>query len=160
MGTSPDRTARRTGLLGIQRSPSLKFGRDSILCSWDCRTYEAAASGLGNKATQGKKLVVVSRTLRPRDHPDLTILPELTREQMRTIRAQSAKDIWLFGGGELFRTLLELHEVEMVEVAVIPVLLGEGVQLLPPSTQQTKLKLASHKVYRSGIVSLAYEVLH
>jgi dihydrofolate reductase len=79
---------------------------------------------------------------------------------MRTIRAQSAKDIRLFGGGELFRTLLELHEVEMVEVAVIPVLLGQGVQLLPPSTQQTRLKLESRKIYRSGIVSLAYEVLH
>jgi dihydrofolate reductase len=147
----------------IVRDPEVNFAEiwarfDTLLMGR--RTYEAAASGLGNKATQGKKLVVVSRTLRPRDHPDLIILPELNREQMRTIRAQSAKDIWLFGGGELFRTLLELHEVEMVEVAVIPVLLGEGVQLLPSSTQQTRLKLESHKIYRSGIVSLAYEVLH
>jgi len=37
-------------------------------------------------------------------------------------------------------------------------LLGGGVALLPPPAQQTKLKLSEHKVYRSGIVSLVYEV--
>jgi hypothetical protein len=55
---------------------------------------------------------------------------------------------------------LELHEVDMVEVTVEPFLLGEGVKLLPATTQQTKLKLTGHRVYRSGIVSLVYEVLY
>jgi hypothetical protein len=46
----------------------------------------------------------------------------------------------------------------MVEVSITPVLLGGGVTLLPPPTQQARLKLAGHKVFRSGIVSLIYEV--
>jgi dihydrofolate reductase len=91
---------------------------------------------------------------------DLVVLAELTREQIQQLRAQSKKDIWLFGGGELFRSLLELHEVDMVEVTVEPFLLGEGVKLLPATTQQTRLKLTGHRVYRSGIVSLVYEVLY
>jgi dihydrofolate reductase len=122
------------------------------------RTYEAAVARLGKTAMQGRKTVVVSRTLRPQDHPDLAILSELNRNQMQILRAQSAKDIWLLGGGELFRILLALHEVDRVEVSIMPVLLGAGVALLPSPAQQTKLKLAGHRVYRSGIVSLIYEV--
>jgi dihydrofolate reductase len=122
-------------------------------------TYEAAITGMGKKALRGMKLAVASRTLAPQDHTDLVVLPEVNHEQIQRLRAQSKKDIWLFGGGQLFRSLLELHEVDLVEVTVVPVLLGEGVRFLPPPTQQTKLKLTGHRVYRSGIVSLFYEVL-
>jgi dihydrofolate reductase len=82
----------------------------------------------------------------------------LNREQIQALRAQSGKDIWLFGGGELFRTLLEMGQVDTVEVSIMPVLLGGGVPLLPSPAQQTKLKLSGHKIYRSGIVALVYEV--
>jgi dihydrofolate reductase len=120
-------------------------------------TYEA---GMGKKAFRGMKVAVASRTMAPQDHGDLVVLADSTREQIQQLRAQSKKDIWLFGGGQLFRSLLELHEVDMVEVTVEPFLLGEGVKLLPATTQQTKLKLEGHRVYRSGIVSLVYEVLY
>jgi hypothetical protein len=45
-----------------------------------------------------------------------------------------------------------------VEIAVVPVLLGAGVPLLPPGAA-TKLVLAEHKALpASGIVALAYSV--
>ena len=122
------------------------------------RTYDAARARLGEKALQGVKTIVVSRTLRHADHPKVTIFSELNRDWIEELRAQSGKDIWLMGGGELFRSMLEMGEVDTVEVAVMPVLLGEGVALLPSIAQQTKLKLSTYKVYRSGIVSLVYEV--
>jgi dihydrofolate reductase len=122
------------------------------------RTYEAAIARLGKAAMQRLKTVVVSRTLRQADHPEITIVAELTRESMQALRAKSSKDIWLLGGGELFNFLLGMREVDTVEVSVMPVLLGGGVALLPPPAQQTKLKLSEHKIYRSGIVSLVYEV--
>jgi dihydrofolate reductase len=122
------------------------------------RTYEAAIARLGKAAMQRLETVVVSRTLRQADHPEVTIVPELTRESMQALRAKSSKDIWLCGGGELFNFLLGMREVDTVEVSVMPVLLGGGVALLPPPAQQTKLKLSEHKINRSGIVSLVYEV--
>ena len=72
--------------------------------------------------------------------------------------AEPGKDIWLFGGGSLFRSLLAARLVDTVEVAVIPVLLGGGIPLLPPPTQQAKLRLVGNKVYKTGIVSLEYAV--
>jgi dihydrofolate reductase len=125
------------------------------------RTYEAASARLGKSSMQGRKVAVVSRTLRPedhKDHPEMTIISELNRNSIQTLRAQSRKDIWLFGGGQLFHDLLHLGEVDTVEVSIIPVMLGAGIPLLRPPALQTKLKLTSHKVYRSGIVSLAYDV--
>jgi dihydrofolate reductase len=50
--------------------------------------------------------------------------------------------------------------VDTVEVSVVPVLLGEGIPLLPPrpSSERFKLKLASSRALKSGIVSLEYAV--
>jgi dihydrofolate reductase len=60
----------------------------------------------------------------------------------------------------LFRSLLEARLVDAVEVTVVPVLLGEGIPLLPPkrSSELFKLKWASSRVLKSGIVSLEYTV--
>jgi len=123
------------------------------------RTYEAAVARFGGKARfQGMKTFVASRTLRQADNPDMTILSDLTRDWIQQLRSQPGKDIWLMGGGELFRLLLEMQEVDTVEVSIVPVLLGSGVALLPSPAPQTKLKVASHKAYPSGFVSLVYEV--
>ena len=65
---------------------------------------------------------------------------------------------WSFGGGLLFRGLAQAGLVDGVEVAVIPVLLGGRIPLLPPPANQIKLKLTGHKVYKTGIVGLEYAV--
>jgi dihydrofolate reductase len=122
------------------------------------KTYDAASARLGEAFMQGMKTVVVSRTLRSVDAPAVSILSELNRDWLQSLRAQSRKDVWLMGGGELFGSMLAMHAVDTVEVSIMPVLLGGGVPVLLPPTERTMLKLSSHKVYRSGIVSLVYDV--
>jgi dihydrofolate reductase len=121
------------------------------------RTYEPmiGASGPG---TGDKEVVVVSRTLRPEDHPGVTIVSDRLEERVRELRALPGKDIWLFGGGELFRSLLELGLVDSVEPAIIPVVLGAGRPFLPGPAIQRRLTLTSHRVFPSGIVWLEYAV--
>jgi len=122
------------------------------------KTYEAAVARLGLSMMKGKRIVVASRTLNPKDHPEVTVVPDLTKAEMKALRKQGSKDIWLMGGGVLFKHLLSLREVDSVEVTTIPVLLSAGVPLLPPIQERVALKLEMHKVYRSSIVSLAYGV--
>jgi dihydrofolate reductase len=75
------------------------------------------------------------------------------------LKAKPGKDIWLYGGGELFRTLLNAGCVDTVEPAIIPVLLGGGVPLLPATTNRTQLRLIRHRLYnQSGIMLLEYAV--
>jgi dihydrofolate reductase len=64
-----------------------------------------------------------------------------------------------FGGGALFRSLLELGLVDTVEVAVLPVLLGEGIPRLPSPSPRATLTLTRHRVYnKTGTVLLEYAV--
>ena len=123
------------------------------------KTFEMMVQSGQAGASPGTKTLVFSKTLQPSDYPNVTIVADNAEKVVKELREQSGKDIWLFGGGELFRSLLEAGCVDRVEVAVVPVLLGEGLPLLPVSAKRAKLKLVGHKVYaKSGIVSLEYEV--
>ena len=121
------------------------------------RTFEMMARE-GRSETPGMKTFVFSRTLRQQDYPAVTVIAEKAEETIVGLRAERGKDIWLFGGGLLFRSLLGVGLVDTVEVAIIPVLLGGGTPLLPSPAQQTQLKLTDHKAYSTGIVSLEYAV--
>lgn len=144
----------------IIMDPDIDFGYfwdqfDTLLIGR--RTFEVMTRGRKKAgATPGMKTLVFSRTLRQSDYPKVTIVAENAAQAVADLRAEPGKDIWLFGGGLLFRSLLEAGLVDTVEVAVVPVLLGGGIPLLPPPAKQTKLKLTSHRVYKSGIVSLVY----
>ncbi len=121
------------------------------------RTYELAIQAQGDAAFAGMNVIVFSRTLKQERHPKVTLVTELTEDWAKALRAQSGKDIWLFGGSSLFRCFLDAGQVDRIELAVVPVLLGTGIPLLPPPYTPTKLKLVSQKVYRSGRLSLTYE---
>jgi len=119
------------------------------------KTYEATReySGAG---MPGAQVYVISRTLRQQDCPGV-VVSDNPGETVTTLKAAKGKDIWLFGGGSLFRSLLALGLVDSVEVAVIPVLLGGGLPLLPPPSDRTKLKLVKHRVYeKTGTTALEY----
>ena len=122
------------------------------------KTYEAAAKRLGEKTFAGVSSIVFSRTMKAQYHPEVTIISELTADWVKALKNQSGKDIWLFGGSDLFRAFLDSRYVDSIEVSVIPVLLGDGIPLLPPPYSPAKLSLISHRVYRSGRLSLAYQV--
>ena len=122
------------------------------------RTFEAMGRA-GQGVTPGMKTFVFSRTLRQQDYPRVTIVAEGAEGTVAALRAESGKDIWLFGGGSLFRSLSEAGLVDTVEVAIMPVVLGGGIPLIPPPAKQTKLKLTGQKVYsKTGIVLLEYLV--
>jgi dihydrofolate reductase len=123
------------------------------------RTFEAIG-GAGGGGQPGAQTIVFSRTLREENYPNLTIISENPERALADLRSKPGKDIWLFGGGSLFRSLLEARLVDAVEVSVIPVLLGEGISLLPPkpSSERFELKLVSSRTFETGIVSLEYAV--
>lgn len=107
----------------------------------------------------GKKVLVFSRTLRQEDHPTVTVVSGAVERALDELRSQPGKDIWLFGGGELFRSLLEIGRVDTIELAIIPVLLGGGLPFLAPRPVRRRLTLTARREYPSGIVWLDYDIL-
>jgi dihydrofolate reductase len=141
--------------------PDIDF--DALLAAFDTlllgrKTYEATRQPGSESGMPGIQTYVFSRTLRPADCPGVIVSddPEGT---LNALRRKAGKDIWLFGGGSLFRSCVQPGLVDSVTVAIIPVLLGGGVPLLPPPATLAKLKLVQHRVYeKTGTVSLEYAV--
>jgi len=148
----------------IITDPEIDFGAimnefDTILVGR--RTFEIMVRAK-RTAMPGMRTVVFSRTLRQGNHPEVTVVKDREGEMLASLRAQPGKDIWLFGGASLFRSLLGAGMVDTVEVSIMPALLGGGVPLAELDhaglVPLGKLELKTHCVYKSGIVSLGYAV--
>jgi dihydrofolate reductase len=121
------------------------------------KTYDVGTRDAGDVAMPGIEVIVFSRSLPSTTRPGVRITNEDPRKVVAGLKAKRGGDIWLFGGGQLFRYLLDAGLVDTVEVAVMPVLLGQGIPLLPPGAA-AKLELADLKRLPSGIVALSYSV--
>jgi dihydrofolate reductase len=123
------------------------------------KTFQVGVEQGASGEMPGLDVVVFSRTLRQADHPKVAVVESDPVDYVRSLKQKQGKDIWLFGGGELFRTLLLAGLVDTVEPAVVPVLLGEGIPMLPPPFTHTALSLTGHHLYpKSGIMLLEYAV--
>jgi dihydrofolate reductase len=79
---------------------------------------------------------------------------------VRALKQEEGKPIWLWGGGELFRQLAEAGLVDGIEVAVIPVVLGAGIRLMPEPGQKLSLRLKRHRLYaQTGTLFLEYDIV-
>lgn len=145
----------------IPMDPDIDFGAmfkqfDTLLMGR--KSYDAARKQGGGGAMSGMKAYVFSRTLRQADCPDATV-SDNPKDTIAALKQATGKDIWLFGGGELFKSLLALGVVDAVEVAIVPVLLGRGLPMLPTPAAMSQLTLTRHRVYeKTGTVLLHYAV--
>jgi dihydrofolate reductase len=123
------------------------------------KSYEVSrATGLGGGPPL--PVYVYSRTLKEGKRDGVTF----SRDAVPHVRALKAagdgKPLWLWGGGELFRQLAEAGLVDAIEVAIIPILLGGGIPLLPTPGPQLRLHLRSHRLYaKTGTLMLEYDIV-
>src|ERR671911_1573116 len=145
----------------IVHDPAVDFAKvyesvDTVLLGR--RTYELTRQPGAPPWPQGWQVYVFSRTLPPQDHPGVTVVRADAGARVAALRAAPGREIWLFGGGSLFRSLLEAKQVDLVEVLVMPVLLGGGIPLLETGVPPTRLALEQVEKYPSGLLRLRYGV--
>jgi dihydrofolate reductase len=133
-------------------------GVDTVLLGR--RTYELTLQPGAPPWPAGWRIYVCSRTLDPAQHPGVTVISAHIDATVAELRAESGHDIWLFGGGSLFASLLAADVVDAIDLAVMPVLLGDGVPLVSRGAPRSRLTLTRSNASPSGIVSLRYEVQH
>ena len=122
------------------------------------KTYEVARTLRDTFSGSVSRWIVVSNSMRAAEHPDVEIISGDLLEKVAALKAEPGKDIWLFGGGVLFRTLLDAGLVDSVEISLMPVLLGSGVPVVPEG-QYRSLRLTESKALASGIIRLKYSVV-
>jgi dihydrofolate reductase len=102
---------------------------------------------------------VYSRTLPAGPRDGVTFVGDAARH-VRTLKAEDGKPLWLWGGGTLFRDLAQAGLVDGVDVAVLPILLGGGLPLLPSPGPRLRLHLRGQRLYsKTGTLFLEYDVV-
>jgi dihydrofolate reductase len=102
---------------------------------------------------------VCSRTLPEGDRNDVMVLRDAVPAVRALKEGGDGKPLWLWGGGTLFRELAGVGLVDGVDVAIVPILLGGGLQLLPAPAARLPLRLRRHTLYpKTGILFLEYDV--
>ncbi len=133
----------------IPEDPTVDFGAlfarvDTVLLGR--RSYELVANAGAGPWKADTRVYVFSRTLEPSDHPQVTLVRNDAEGVVADLRAEDGEgEIWLFGGGVLFRSLILAAQVDRVEVTVVPILLGGGIPLFAPG----------HVYHLSGVLRLS-----
>ena len=135
-----DETMKRTGIF-IMGARTYKEMLKSGMAGGKERTYVV---------TNAKDLKKGSQT--QFYEGDLKVLAE-------KVKSETGKDIYIWGGGNLITQFIELDLLDELMIAIIPVLLGDGVSLFGKFSQLKKLRLLECKKFeKSGIVLLKYGI--
>jgi dihydrofolate reductase len=147
----------------IIMDPAIDFAaafRESDTFVMGRKTFEVTTTGDFMGMLGNKEVIVFSRTLKSAPYPNVTIVSTSPAETVRALKQKSGQDIWLFGGGDLFRQLVDAALVDTIEVGVMPVLLSQGIPMLPAGKQVRGLTLTSSETLSSGILMLTYSIPH
>jgi dihydrofolate reductase len=102
---------------------------------------------------------VFSHTLLRADWTNTTLVKCDAIAVVREMKAQSEKDIFVFGSGKLSAALLAAGLFDEVRLALAPIVIGRGVTLFGRDLEPVKMKLLEARPFSTGCVLLRYEPL-
>lgn len=64
-------------------------------------------------------------------------------------------DIWICGGANIIQPLIQENMIDEYHIAIIPILLGNGIRLFESMPKEIPLRLKHKQIY-NGITELTY----
>ncbi len=104
------------------------------------------------------KVIVASRTPNYATFPNVTFVTDDVAESVRKLIREPGKDIWLWGGANLFQYMLQEKLVHEMILSIHPLILGGGLKLYPELLNRKNLKLTNSVTYPTGLVQLTYTI--
>ncbi|MBD0275251.1 MAG: dihydrofolate reductase [Acetobacteraceae bacterium] len=141
--------------------PAEDFGFDAFLGAADAilmgRGSYDAVRRLGDWPYAGKPTVVATTRPLPDPPRDVQARSGDMAEIAAELEGRGCRRVWIFGGGEIVRSMIAVGKLDVLEMAVIPTILGEGVPLFPRGTGELCLRLAKCETKAKGALHLVYE---
>ena len=104
------------------------------------------------------KTYVFSNTLKEAKYGSIIRESELV-EKVLKLKNEEGNDIWFFGGAKLLTSFLEKNLIDELQLAVHPIMLGEGTSLFEGKIKKRiNCELSSVKSYSTGLVMLKYKI--
>lgn len=76
---------------------------------------------------------------------------------IRNLKNSEGRDLWICGGAEIVRQLMQDDLIDRFYISVIPIVLGDGIRLFGKSEKRLELKLLDTRSW-NGITELRYEM--
>jgi dihydrofolate reductase len=118
------------------------------------RTYEHALQ-LGWPYGDTPTVVVTNREL-PSTRKSVEFYSGDLKKLLDEILAPRYRNIWLVGGAILSQRFLRLDLVDEIRLAIIPILLGDGLRLFANIGNESRWHLKNVIAYKTGMVELLY----
>ena len=99
--------------------------------------------------------IVYSRTLERTDEKAI-IVRDVVADEVRALQAEPGGDMAL-GGADLAATFRRLDLIDVFQLYVHPIVLGQGTPMFKPSEARQSLQLAETRRFGNGVVLLRYE---
>ena len=142
--------------------PADDYGMQSFLRTVDTvimgRVTWEVGQTLGGAAVEGKRNIVLSRTLPSFGTPGATVDSVDPAAYAEKLRAEKGRNVWLMGGAQVFGSFLAAGALDEIVIHVVPVLIGTGISLLDAAPRQTELRLRSTRRFPDGVVRLHYDI--
>jgi dihydrofolate reductase len=142
--------------------PKDEYGMPAFLRSVDTvimgrETYEAGQN-LGGALIDGKRNIVLSRSLPSYGIPGATVENAPPLELANRLRQEKGGNVWLMGGADVFGSFLSAGALDELIIHIVPVLIGIGIPLLDSTPRQVELKLRSTRKFADGVVRIHYDI--
>jgi dihydrofolate reductase len=122
------------------------------------KTFDAAVQ-MGGRFGAEPAHYVFSRRRRPASVPTgVRFVTEPIGPFAERLRAESRKDVWLMGGGEIIASFLDANAIDEFFISVVPTFIGEGIPLIAPRHREVPLRLLDVRQFPDGVVQVHYEV--
>jgi dihydrofolate reductase len=145
----------------IEGSPRPEeFGYEAFYASADAilmgrGTYEAVRR-MGDWPYPGKPVLVVTSQPVPDPPAGVEARSADLTAVVAEMEGRGYARVWVEGGGQLLRGMMAIGRLDRLEMAVIPVILGDGIPLFPPGTPELRLALR-HQSAVGDALHLIYE---
>jgi dihydrofolate reductase len=102
---------------------------------------------------------VFSSTLEHAEWSNSTIVRGDVVAEVSKLKQQEGGDLLIYGHGLLGETLLKRHLLDVLDLSIHPLVLGQGKQFFREG-QNVTLRLVATKSFSKGIVKVTYEPQH
>ncbi|MBD3225486.1 MAG: dihydrofolate reductase [Caldithrix sp.] len=147
----------------VSHSGGLDYGYQVFYDSVDTvimgrNTYDQVIRFPGEYPYKNKKNYVFTHQTEVANDDQVIFVNHQQIRMMHQLKRQSGKDIWLVGGGQLNTFMLKNNCIDQIRLFVMPVILGQGINLFEQNDRTIPLHFMGHRKYSNGIVELDYGI--
>jgi dihydrofolate reductase len=139
----------------LSASDALLLGRttyEGFVTVWPARSGDPIAERMNSLPKY-----VASMTLREPLAWNATLLTGEAADEVHRLKRQPGRNILIFGSGTLVHALMRRDLVDVIQIMLVPVVLGSGERFFRTGHLPTTMSLTDVRTTASGVVMLTYQ---